>query len=98
MADILSIKLSKELRNNYSQISELCRQNPVAITVNGREDIVILSHEYYVRQQKYIEELETRLAVYLHLAQAEDDVKIGRTESADDVFDDILGSLDGMEL
>ena len=60
----ISIRPSKELRNNYNQISSLSRSNPVAITVNGKEDTVVMSHEDFVEQQKYICELEARLAVY----------------------------------
>jgi len=90
----ISIRPSKELRTNYNQISTLTRSNPVAITVNGKEDTVVLSHEDFVDQQQYISELEARLAVYAHLAQAMDDVKLGRTQALDDAFDDILGELD----
>ena len=90
----LSIRPSKELRNNYNQISTLSRSNPVAITVNGKEDTVVLSHEDFVDQQHYISELEARLAVYAHLAQAMDDVKLGRTQATDEAFDDILAELD----
>ena len=90
----ISIRPSKELRNNYNQISTLSRSNPVAITVNGKEDTVVVSHEDVVDQQHYISELEARLAVYTHLAQAMDDVKLGRTQTMDDAFDDILAELD----
>ncbi len=94
MFQSISIRPSKELRNNYNQISTLSRNNPVAITVNGKEDTVVLSHEDFVDQQQYISELEARLAVYAHLAQAMDDVKLGRTQEMDAAFDDILGELD----
>ena len=90
----ISIRPSKELRNNYNQISTLSRSNPVAITVNGKEDTVVVSHEDFVDQQQYISELEARLAVYAHLAQAMDDVKLGRTQEMDAAFDDILAELD----
>ncbi len=90
----MSIRPSKELRNNYNQISTLSRSNPVAITVNGKEDTVVVSHEDFVDQQQYISELEARLAVYAHLAQAMDDVKLGRTQAMDEAFDDILSELD----
>lgn len=94
MYQSISIRPSKELRNNYNQISTLARSNPVAITVNGKEDTVVLSHEDFVDQQHYISELEARLAVYAHLAQAMDDVKLGRTQAMDAAFDDILAELD----
>ena len=90
----ISIRPSKELRNNYNQISALARNNPVAITVNGKEDIVVISHEDFIDQQHYISELEARLSVYAHLSQAMDDVKLGRTQAMDAAFDDILAELD----
>lgn len=93
----ISIRPSKDLRTNYSKISDLAKKNPVAITVNGREDTVVLSHEEFVEQQNYISELEARLAVYNHLAQAQDDLKLGRVQNADEAFDDILSELDGLE-
>ena len=98
MTNAISIRPSKELRSNYSQISVLARQNPVAITVNGKEDTVVLSHDDFVEQQNYISELEAKLAVYGHLAQAADDVKLGRVQDMDEAFDDILAELDGLQL
>ena len=98
MINSISIRPSKDLRTNYSQISSLSRQNPVAITVNGKEDTVILSHEDYIEQQNRISELEAKLAVYAHLAQAADDVKLGRVQDMDEAFDDILSELDGLEV
>lgn len=94
----LSIRPSKDLRTNYSQISKLARKSPVAITVNGKEDTVILSHDDFVEQQNYISEIEAKLAVYSHLAQAADDIKLGRAQNAEDIFDDILHELDELEL
>ena len=98
MSGAISIRPSKDLRNNYAQISQLSRSNPVAITVNGKEDTVVLSHDAFVEQQNYIYELEARNAVYYRLSQAMDDIKLGRTQDADSVFDDILNELDGLEL
>ena len=98
MTSTISIRPSRELRSNYAQSSSLTRQNPVAITVNGKEDTAILSHEAFFEQQEYIAQLESRLSVYAHLAQASDDVKLGRVQDMDDAFDDILSELDGIEL
>ena len=79
----ISIRPSKDIRTNYAGISALTRENPVAITVNGKEDTVLLSHEDFCEQIAYISELEAKIAVYAHLAQAMDDVKLGRTQDAD---------------
>ena len=98
MNNAISIRPSKDIRNNYAQISSLTRQNPVAITVNGKEDTVLLSHEDFHDQLNYIAELEAKLAVYSHLAQAMDDVKLGRVQRADDAFDDIIAELETLDV
>lgn len=94
MSVAISIRPSKDLRNNYSQISLMTRQNPVAITVNGKEDTVVVCHEDFVNRERYVSEIEARLMVYDHLAQAADDVKLGRVQDMDSAFDDILNELD----
>ena len=98
MTGVISIRPSKDLRTNYALISALSRENPVAITINGKEDTVVLCHEDFLEQQNYIMELEEKLAVYAHLAQAADDLKLGRIKNMDEAFDDILSELDGLEL
>ena len=98
MNHYISIRPSKDIRTNYASISALTRDNPVAITVNGKEDTVLLSHEDYRDQLAYISELEAKIAVYAHLAQAMDDVKLGRTQDADSAFADILGELENLDI
>lgn len=98
MNNNISIRPSKDIRTNYAQISALTRENPVAITVNGKEDTVLLSHEDFEEQKKYISELEAKLAVYAHLSQAMDDVKLGRVQNADEVFDDIIAGLENLDI
>ncbi len=94
----ISIRPSKDIRTNYAGISALTRENPVAITVNGKEDTVLLSHEDFRDQIAYISELEAKIAVYAHLAQAMDDVRLGRTQDADSAFADILGELENLDV
>ena len=43
-------------------------------------------------------ELEAKLAVYAHLAQAMDDIKLGRVQNADEAFDEILGELENLDI
>ena len=93
MTQRLSIRPSKDLRTHYAQISAEAKENPVAITVNGREDTVILEHNQFMEQQRLIEEMKSRLAVYAHLAQAADDVRLGRIQPAQEAFADILREL-----
>lgn len=98
MSPNISIRPSKDIRTNYAQISALTRQNPVAITVNGREDTVLLSHEDFQNQLRYIDDLEARLQVYSHLAQAMDDIKLGRVQPAESAFADILDELEKLDV
>ena len=93
MPQRISIRPSRDLRTHYAQLSAEAKQNPVAITVNGREDTVLLAHDQYMAQQQKMEEMESRLAVYAHLAQAADDVKLGRVQPANEAFEDILREL-----
>ena len=98
MMNSISIRPSKDIRTNYAQISALTRENPVAITVNGKEDTVILSHEDYQQTLHYISELEEKLAVYSHLAQSMDDIKLGRVKDADEVFDNLINELENLDI
>ena len=98
MSPNMSIRPSKDIRTNYAQISALTRQNPVAITVNGREDTVLLSHEDFQNQLRYIDDLEAKLQVYSHLAQAMDDIKLGRVQPAESAFADILDELEKLDV
>lgn len=93
----ISIRPSKDIRTNYAGISALTRENPVAITVNGKEDTVLLSHEQFRAQLNYISELEAKLSVYTHLAQAMDDLRLGRVQEADSAFSDILSELESID-
>lgn len=94
----ISIRPSKDIRTNYASISALTRENPVAITVNGKEDTVILSYEDYCGQLAHISELEAKLTIYEQLAQAQDDIKLGGVQNADSVFNDILAKLEKLDI
>jgi prevent-host-death family protein len=60
------IKPISDLRNNFNYISEVCHTEgePVFITKNGHEDLVVMSHAFYEKQQAIIE-------LYQKLAEAE---------------------------
>lgn len=98
MSGEISIRPSKDLRTNYAQISALAHEHPVAITVNGREDTVLVSHEDFVEQQRTIAELQQRLALYAHLAQAQDDIRLGRVQSMQSTVTDIYKDIDNIDL
>ena len=88
------IRPCADLRNNYNEISKICHETkePVYITKNGYNDLVILSNEAY---EKYEEERIDRLVeehfnrkypdfesfkkdVYEKIEQALKDVEEGR--------------------
>ncbi len=93
MTQRISIRPSRDLRTHYAQLSAEAKQNPIAITVNGREDTVLVAHGQYMEQQQRLEDLQNQLAVYAHLAQAADDVKLGRVQPVREAFEDILREL-----
>lgn len=95
---MFSIRPSKDIRTNYAEISALAKQNPVAITVNGREDTVVLSHELYMEQQQTIADLQAKLNIYSHLACAQDDIIHNRVQSMDDAMNEIRRELSDLKL
>ena len=83
-----NIRPSADLRSKYSEISRQCRdeRTAVIITVNGREDTVLLGYEQYQRMKARIELLET-------LGEAEGDVRRGRVASMQKSFDALRAEL-----
>lgn len=94
----ISIRPSKDIRTNYANVAKLAHQHPVAITVNGREDTVLMSHDYFLEQQRIIAEMQERLAIYMHLAQSMDDIKLGRVQSIDSAIADIFADIDKIDI
>ena len=82
------IRPSADLRNHYSEISKLCRENrqPVYITVNGRGDTVLMGMTDFQQMQAELELLRT-------LADAEEDARTGRVAPIEDTFNDIRSRL-----
>ena len=51
----VQVRPSRDLRNNYSEISNLVKDNnPVIITNNGRGDTVLISMEKYAEFENYM--------------------------------------------
>ncbi|MBI4064036.1 MAG: type II toxin-antitoxin system prevent-host-death family antitoxin [Elusimicrobia bacterium] len=67
-----TIRPISDLRNKAQAISQLCHSlgEPVFITKNGKEDLVVMSQAAYEREQD-------RLELYRKLAEAEEDVARG---------------------
>lgn len=83
-----AIRPSSDLRNKYPELSALTRETrePVFITVNGREDTVLMGYTQYGKLKAELELLRT-------LAEAQDDVEHGRVAPIQDTFDDIRQNL-----
>lgn len=84
-----NIKPSSALRNNYNEISAFCHQygEPVYITKNGAGDLAVLSIEAYER-------LAGRHELYTLLEHGLEDVRAGRGEPAEQVFDKMTEDLE----
>lgn len=67
-----AIRPISDLRNHSDEISRLCHESaePVFITKNGREDLVVLSQAAYEQQQ-------ARFELYQKLDQAEAEAASG---------------------
>lgn len=79
-----AIRPSSDLRNRYSDISAYCHstQSPVFITKNGAGDLAVMSIEAYER-------LVGLQSLRAELEKGMQDMKSGRTLSAESVFADL---------
>ena len=79
-----NIKSSTELRNNYNEISNLCRENhePIFITKNGQGDLAVMSIETY-------EILSGKVELYQLLDQGRAAIREGRKRPLQDAMLDI---------
>lgn len=79
------IRPSSDLRNKYKEISELCKrtQEPVYITMNGKEDTVIMSFEAF-------NELYQTLKLIGKLNRSLEDIKEGRVMTLEEVRKQLL--------
>ena len=86
------IRPSSGLRNRYNELVKECKEKNTAIilTVNGKGDSVILGLEKY---QEIMDELE----LLKNLAEAEEDVREGRTAPLSDSFKSIRNKIESME-
>ncbi len=76
-----NIRPSADIRNNYPEISKLCKESgrPVYITVNGKGDTALIDIAV-------LDELYARIDLYEKLAVGLRDVEEGRVKSHDEVF------------
>jgi len=82
------IRPSIDLRNNYSEISEICHKytEPVFITKNGKGDLAVMSIETY-------EYLTGKMELYSLIDEGLTDLKEGRVTKSELVFNRINNAL-----
>jgi len=85
------IKPSASIRNNYNEISEICRKTgePVFLTKNGEGDLVVLSMEAYEKREKMIKLREELLI-------SEEDRLKNKTYSMEEVDKILQESIEGV--
>ena len=61
----MNIRPSGAIRQNYNEISELCKKTaePVYLTKNGEGDLVMMDIEAFTRREKMLQLREELLAV-----------------------------------
>ena len=61
----MNIKPSAAIRQNYNEISELCKKTgePVYLTKNGEGDLVVMDIETFSRREKMLKLREELIAV-----------------------------------
>lgn len=60
---VLTVKPSTAIRANYKAFSKICHQtdDPIIITNNGENDLVVMSHEAFCRREAWYR-LQMKLA------------------------------------
>ena len=81
-----TIRPSSDIRNNYQEISRLCKETgkPVYIPVNGKGDTAIMDIEA-------LDELYARLELYEKLTEGLKDLEEGRVRTHEEVFSKFRG-------
>ena len=75
------VKPSSIIRSDYKNFSKLCHEtdDPIIITNNGENDLVVMSHEAFCRRDAWIR-LQTKLA------SADKQISAGNLVDHDEVF------------
>ena len=86
--DLMNIRPSAAIRQNYNEIADLCRKSsePVFLTKNGEGDLVVMDIESFNRREKMLKLREELLAV-------EEDRLAGRTGCSLDELESYLDNI-----
>ena len=93
MDPTIYIRASKDLRNNFAEISALAKEHPVAITVNGKESVIVSDHGYFMELLRCKAEKDEREAFLKHIRKSVESAVNGRVIPMDEAFDDIIKEL-----
>lgn len=91
------IKPSAAIRQNYNEISELCKKTkePVYLTKNGEGDLVVMDIDSFNRREKMLKLRETLLTVE---AERLDGNKEYTVDELDNYLDDVLKGIENGKL
>lgn len=80
----MNIRPSAAIRQNYNEISELCKKTgePIYLTKNGEGDLVVMDIEAFTRREKMLALREELLAVEEARANGAKDFTIDEVTSA----------------
>lgn len=85
----MNIKPSAAIRNNYNEISNLCKATgePVYLTKNGEGDLVVMDIEAFSKREKMLKLREELLAVEEERLLGKDGYTI---DEVDKMLDDVI--------
>jgi PHD/YefM family antitoxin component YafN of YafNO toxin-antitoxin module len=87
---VMIVKPSSVIRSDYKSFSRLCHESddPIIVTNNGENDLVVMSHEAFCRREAWI-----RLQV--KLASADKQIVEGNLIDHDEVFSRLKDHIHG---
>jgi len=77
------IKPSASIRQNYNEISKLCRKTgePIFLTKNGEGDLVVMDIESFTRRERCLKLREHLLSVEEDRLAGRDGLSVGQLEA-----------------
>jgi PHD/YefM family antitoxin component YafN of YafNO toxin-antitoxin module len=86
LPSVLTVKPSSAIRSDYKGFSQLCHElnDPVIVTNNGENDLVVMSHEAFCRR-------EALFRLQAKLAAADKQIAEGKLYEHDKVFSRLRG-------
>lgn len=91
------IKPSAAIRQNYNEISELCKKTkePVYLTKNGEGDLVVMDIDSFNRREKMLKLRETLLTVETERLAGNKEYTV---DELDNYLDDVLKGIENGKL